>query len=171
MYPELCTRLRGFLRRFAFEPATVDDIVHDTLVRAHAARTRFEPRGVDPESAVFSWYIKIAHNLATDHMRGCGGRRTFSTVVEHVDLSTPETVLDERRCRARAKAQVDVALRRLGTNERSLVKRTKLDGERPAALARENGIKPGAMRARVHRAFNAFRRELECVTGVPCQAA
>ncbi len=137
--------------------------MQDTMLRAHMARRRFEPRGRDPNLAVVAWYMRIARNVAYDHVRtqASNGRGPLLERQANDDpRADPESALESRRTRQRARARVREALAGLDDNQRVLVRQTKLDEIRPCQLADDYGVTPGAMRVRVHRAFTAFRQAL-----------
>lgn len=55
------------LRRILGRDAPVEDLVHDVFVRAFEALDRLDERG-----ALGPWLMRIAHNLAVDHLRRRG---------------------------------------------------------------------------------------------------
>ncbi|MCH9688668.1 MAG: RNA polymerase sigma factor [Deltaproteobacteria bacterium] len=167
MYPQLRRRLRCLLRPLCGNDAAIDDVIQDTLLRAHKARRRFEPRGRDPNLAVVAWYMRIARNVAYDHVRSEASNNRGPTVEREANEDPrpdPETALESRRQQQRAREAVDNALANLDHDQRALVRLTKLDDVRPCTLANEYGVSPGAMRVRVHRAFTAFRQALEAAS-------
>jgi len=64
LFAEFQTQLKSYLYRLLTDRNDVDDLAHDTFVRAFSGISTF-----NRESSLKTWVFKIATNLAYDHLR------------------------------------------------------------------------------------------------------
>jgi len=64
LFAEFQSQLKSFLYRLLTDRNDVDDITHDTFIRAFSKISTF-----NEESSLKTWVFKIATNLAYDHLR------------------------------------------------------------------------------------------------------
>jgi RNA polymerase sigma-70 factor (ECF subfamily) len=64
LFAEFQNQLKSYLYRLLTDPDDVDDLTHDTFVKAFTKLSTF-----NQESSLKTWVFKIATNLAYDHLR------------------------------------------------------------------------------------------------------
>lgn len=67
---ELRVPLTGYCYRMIGAAADADDVVQETIIRAHRALDRFDPN----RSRLTTWVHRIAHNACVDHLRSARRR-------------------------------------------------------------------------------------------------
>jgi len=138
--------LRRFARAFVSDPADVDDLVQEAVVRAYRARDGF--RG---EASELSWLRRILRNLAIDRAR----RPDREVLVEDVELAWRDDAytVDAGEVVALAEQRDDLldALSRLSHAYRSVVVLHDLEGWTVAEVAHELEIGLPAAKQRLRR--------------------
>lgn len=138
--------LRRFARAFASDPADVDDLVQETVVRAYRARGGF--RG---EASELSWLRRILRNLAIDQAR----RPEREVSVDDVELAWRDDAytVDAAEVVALAEERDDLldALSRLSHAYRSVVVLHDLEGWTVADVAAELELGLPAAKQRLRR--------------------
>ncbi len=161
LYALVAPRLLGYLLKMARQRALADDLLQQTFMKVHRARSAYV-RGADP----VPWIYAIAHRTFLDDART--KKRAIVRVGDGDDL--PEQQADlrgdapERRDDPRAdpelmKAAID-ALAQLPEQQREAVVLTKLEGKSVAEAAEIAGTTVGAMKVRAHRGYEALRKLL-----------
>lgn len=161
LYALVAPRLLGYLLKMARQRAVAEDLLQQTFMKVHRARTAYV-RGADP----LPWIYSIAHRTFLDEARRL--KRAVVRVGEGDEL--PEQQADlrgntaERRDEPRAEpalvqAALD-ALAELPAQQREAVVLTKLDGKSVAEAAEIAGTTVGAMKVRAHRGYEALRKLL-----------
>lgn len=166
LHDVLAPRVRSRLARLVRNPATVDDLVQLTFLRAHAARDRFESMPERIDRAVEAWYLAIARNVALDHMRQTYRRdRRHDTLVARGDVAglglpdapiTAEQAALDREEQSEIARLVRDAIGELPESQREVVALHKLRGMPMADIGERLGVRPGALRVRAHRAYKAL---------------
>jgi RNA polymerase sigma-70 factor (ECF subfamily) len=161
LYALVAPKLLGYLMRMARSRALADDLLQQTFLKVHRARSAYI-RGSDP----LPWIYSIAHRTFLDE-----ARKQKRAIVKVGDGDVlPEVAAgiggesDDRRDDPRvdpdvAKAAID-ALQSLPEQQREAVVLTKLDGKSVAEAAEIAGTSVGAMKVRAHRGYEALRRLL-----------
>ena len=157
-------RISGDLERLV----DVEDVLHQTMVRAAGAIGRFEPR---QEGAFRAWLKTIADNLIKDAQkkkrrerragapdgppRDAGQDSSWAALVERIagDGSTP-SVKTQRRENAR---RLRVALAALPDAYREVIERHYLREQSLARIAEDMGVSKGAIRSTCYRARKRLR--------------
>jgi RNA polymerase sigma-70 factor, ECF subfamily len=161
LYAVVAPRLLGYLVRMTRERAVAEDLLQQTFLKLHRARTAYV-RGADP----VPWIYSIAHRTFLDEARR--GKRAVVRVGDGDELPEQRADLrgetDDRRDEPRAdpelvRATLD-ALAELPEPQREAVVLTKLDGKSVAEAAEIAGTTVGAMKVRAHRGYEALRRLL-----------
>jgi len=161
LYALVAPRLLGYLLKMARQRAVADDLLQQTFLKVHRARTAYV-RGADP----IPWIYAIAHRTFLDEARK--QKRAVVRVAEGDELPEQQADLrgdsDDRRDEPRADtellgAALD-ALAELPTQQREAVVLTKLDGKSVAEAAEIAGTTVGAMKVRAHRGYEALRKLL-----------
>jgi RNA polymerase sigma-70 factor (ECF subfamily) len=161
LYALVAPKLLGYLVRMARSRALADDLLQQTFLKIHRARSAYV-RGADP----LPWIYSIAHRTFLDEARK--QKRAIVRVGDGDVL--PEVAAgiggesDDRRDDPRvdldvAKEAIE-ALQSLPQQQREAVVLTKLDGKSVAEAAEIAGTSVGAMKVRAHRGYEALRRLL-----------
>lgn len=160
LYALVSPRLYGYLVKMARSRPVADDLLQQTFMKVHRARTAYI-RGADP----VPWIYSIAHRTFLDE-----ARRTKRAVVRVGDEDAlPEIAADlegqtvDRRDDGADPELVQAALDALASlpaQQREAVVLTKLEGKSVAEAAEIAGTTVGAMKVRAHRGYEALRNLL-----------
>jgi len=161
LYALVAPRLLGYLLKMARQRAVADDLLQQTFLKVHRARTAYV-RGADP----IPWIYAIAHRTFLDEARK--QKRAVVRVPEGDELPEQQADLrgdsDDRRDEPRADTELLgaalAALAELPAQQREAVVLTKLDGKSVAEAAEIAGTTVGAMKVRAHRGYEALRKLL-----------
>jgi len=164
LYRRVAPRVRRQLRSRVGDPQQIEDLVQLVFLRAHAARTRYEPRTHDEDEALVAWFCAIARNTATNFVRGrCRERLQFGDDAERIladaldDRDDVESALVHRVVLDERRARVQAAIERLPARQREVVRLHKLEGVPMAEVARRLGVRDVAVRVRAHRAYESLK--------------
>ncbi len=170
VYDIVTPRMRSAVRKLVRDEATTDDLVQQALLKAHAARDRFEERPGDPDATVIAWYLAIARHVALDFLRAQGraekrrvrARKDQDPVIERVasGYDPLQLQIDEETRDAQIHAVRD-AIAELPESQRKVVELHKLRGLAMKDVAERLGIRSGAARVRAHRAYKSLQKSLE----------
>jgi RNA polymerase sigma-70 factor, ECF subfamily len=161
LYALVAPRLLGYLLKMARSRALADDLLQQTFMKVHRARTAYV-RGADP----LPWIYAIAHRTFLDDARK--NKRAIVQVGEGDDLPEQQADLrgdaperkDEPRADPELVQQAIDALAQLPEQQREAVVLTKLEGKSVAEAAEIAGTTVGAMKVRAHRGYEALRKLL-----------
>jgi RNA polymerase sigma-70 factor, ECF subfamily len=170
LHRRLEPRVRSRLGRMLRDEALVEDLVQQTFMRAHQARTRYAAGTSQADKAVEGWYLAIARNVALDHLRHTYRRERRHSVLasrgEVEGMGVPEMTPDpeaswitDELADERARS-VRSAIDQLPKSQRDVVTLHKLRGLGMSEIADRLGVRPGALRVRAHRAYKALARLL-----------
>ncbi|HXY28841.1 MAG TPA: sigma-70 family RNA polymerase sigma factor [Acidimicrobiales bacterium] len=158
LYRHLHPRLRAFFaRRMGRE--TAEDAVNETLAKAIAGITRYEPGATGFDG----WVFGIARHVHADHYRRSARDRRERQVAHRVDGSGPENSLpvdhdlDLRDDHARLRAHFD----RLDPGEQEILELRVVAGLSSDQVAALLGKSPGAVRTAQSRALTHLRHLVE----------
>ncbi len=170
LHRRLEPRVRARLGRMLRDEALVEDLVQQTFMRAHQARTRYAAGTMQADKAVEGWYLAIARNVALDHLRHTYRRDRRHAVLaargEVEGMGVPELTLDPEEARIADELadervrSVRSAIDQLPKSQRDVVTLHKLRGLGMSEIAERLGVRPGALRVRAHRAYKALARLL-----------
>lgn len=172
LFDRLAPQVRAQIRGKISDPATAEDLLQQTFMKAHGARERFAtPAGTDPDRAVAVWYSAIARNATIDHLRriyreravklDTGGDAALDLLDSLRDTSpSSEDRAIEREQQHGLAARIRAALSSLPSNQREVVTMHKLQGRPMAEIAEELGIREGTLRVRAHRGYKALASAL-----------
>ena len=163
LYALLAPRLLGYLVSLIGERATAEDLLQQTFLKVHQARSAYV-RGAEP----MPWLYTIAHRTFLDEIR----RRKSSRVKlsrEPADVPDPPAALDGTAEAAGASSPYEAtlgsaaiaALEKLPASQREALVLTKVHGRSVAEAAAIMGTTPGAIKLRAHRAYVTLRKLLE----------
>lgn len=124
------------------QPAAVDDVVQETLLRVMSRRQRLDT------TALLPYALVVARNLvATDGRDAMRTRRNLPRLLDRSEPDRPEDVV-LRREQERA---LVAALASLPPKDRSVLLDHELHGRDTVALAADSGATPGGVAARLAR--------------------
>jgi RNA polymerase sigma-70 factor, ECF subfamily len=156
LYDLLLPRLYPYLLRRTRDAALAEDLLQQTLLNVHRARSSFIP-GAD----VWAWVFAIARRLAIDSVRVASRERRLAGDAEMLaddgGAAGAEAVVGAKELAVRFEGEL-AALPESQRVAYSLVKRRGLS---LAAAAEALAITIGALKVRVHRAERALRTALE----------
>jgi RNA polymerase sigma-70 factor, ECF subfamily len=159
---ELRPSLQGFIRRQISNDAAVEDIVQTVLLSLHRARHSYRS-----EHLFEPWLWAIARNALTDFQRKRARRngREEPLPDENAlpDGFSGATSFESRAGRDPVGLSRDLehALSRLPASQQEAVLLLHLEGLSVIEAAVRAHVSPGALKARVHRAYRALRSLLE----------
>src|SRR5687768_14665538 len=153
LYALVAPRLLHYLLRMVGERALADDLLQQTFLKVHKARSAYV-RGAAP----LPWLYAIAHRTCLDELR----RRQRAHVRVAADADAPLEGRADLSGREEGEAPdepADPALTRaalaalddLPPNQKEALVLTKLNGRSIAEAAAITGATPGAIKLRVHR--------------------
>lgn len=153
---------RAFLRKRLSDDALVEDLLQQSLVKA--VERGHELNNYD--SAV-SWFYRMLRNAVVDYYRShAADRRKVDGLLDELVTSGEDRMpgLDEVRptlcaCLAPLVSQLRPAYA-------DLIRRVDLEGESPAAVAKELNVTSNNLTVRLHRARQALRATLEKTCGI-----
>ncbi|HBZ71139.1 MAG TPA: RNA polymerase subunit sigma [Deltaproteobacteria bacterium] len=159
---ELRPSLQGFIRRQISNDAAVEDIVQTVLLSLHRARHSYRS-----EHLFEPWLWAIARNALTDFQRKRSRRNGREEPLPD-ENALPDGFLapsssDTRAGRDQVALSRDLehALSRLPASQQEAVLLLHLEGLSVIEAAVRAHVSPGALKARVHRAYRALRTLLE----------
>jgi len=159
---ELRPSLQGFVRRQISNDSAVEDIVQTVLLSLHRARHTYRS-----EHLFEPWLWAIARNALTDFQRKRARRNGREEPLPD-ENALPDGFLtpmpaDHRAARHQVGLSRDLehALSRLPALQKEAVLLLHLEGLSVIEAALRAHVSPGALKARVHRAYRALRTLLE----------
>lgn len=154
-YRQLLSEVIPTLQKFATSKlrglsSEIDDVVQEAVVAIHSARQTYHP-----SRSFTSWMSAITRHKIIDCYRRNGVRQM-------VDIEN----VAESELRSEDSFEVDnseellEALKKLPEQHRRAVELTKLEGLSTQEAAQKLGVSPGALRVRIHRAYEMLREDL-----------
>jgi RNA polymerase sigma-70 factor, ECF subfamily len=160
LYGRYWPSVRGYIGLRLHDRGTAEDLTQEVFRRAFVAIGRYEHRGVDFGAFV----VTIARNLVADYYKGGAYRLAAASVgsqellVERADddrWSNPEYCA----VHGAAVAALTEALGQLTTEQQTCIELRFLRGLSVAETAAAVGKNEGAVKALLHRATSALRRD------------
>jgi RNA polymerase sigma-70 factor, ECF subfamily len=159
VYDALAPRLYGYLLRQSRQRARADDLLQQTMLHIHRARSTFIPG-----SDVTPWAFAIARRLLIDSLRR--GRREVLSDDGEVDPGADHGPMADEVAEARELAlRVERVLAKLPRSQRTAFELIKNEGLSVAEAAQVLGTTVAAVKLRAHRAYQALRSALGDVLG------
>jgi RNA polymerase sigma-70 factor (ECF subfamily) len=149
----------GYVRSIVRDPHEAEDITQQLFLKLIRVLGQYEPRGV-PFSA---WMLRLAHNLAMDHMRAPSRRLTPCEEVRPTDTTEDDTD-DRARC-------LKLALRSLPEDQRNVLVLRHLAGLTPAEIAHQMGRSESSIHGLHHRGRRAIQTHLRLLESAPATVA
>jgi RNA polymerase sigma factor (sigma-70 family) len=154
VYDALAPRLMTYLLKRTEDPADAADVLQETMLHVHRARSDFIG-----DAAVAPWAFAIARRLLVDAQRQKQRRPPAENVVlETCPSQAPgaDEVLHARELSSR----MERTLAELPARQRTTFELTRGDGLSLAQAAEILGTTVGAAKLRLHRAYDALRSVL-----------
>jgi RNA polymerase sigma-70 factor (ECF subfamily) len=158
VYERLAPRLRLHLRRIIQDASRVDDLVQQTFLRIHLARSTFTPG-----CAVRPWAWTIAERLAIDLRRRLRHEQPLDEEgLRMLTASTPTagTAEDELSVSECAKT-VDAVLAGVSRGQRAAYNLVRLQGMAIADAAASLRTTTNGIKLRLHRVSKSLRAALD----------
>ena len=153
---------RQFVRRRVGDEGVAQDILQQSLTRAVA---RYH--SLHNEESVLAWFYRILHHAVADYYRTQGSEsRRNQAFLQELTISGDHQQPPPGEVQATACACLHGLLPTLRGNYAELIKRIDLDGESPAAVAKELKISRNNLTVRLHRARQSLRASLEDACGI-----
>ena len=152
LYSLYAEALRRYVEQFCPDPASAEDIVQETFIRAW----RHLPRLSADDRPVRAWLYRVARNLMIDANRAARTRPIAVPGPSAGEIGTDsgmEEILDRQL--------VSAALQHLSPAHQTVLVEAFYRGGTMAAVARELGIPHGTARSRLHYALEALRKQLQ----------
>jgi RNA polymerase sigma-70 factor, ECF subfamily len=157
LYDRYSVRVRAYLTGLLKDEDEAQDLAQIVFVRLFAKLHLYRPA----EAPFHAWLLRIARNLAYDHMR----RRRPIPVEEFPELEAPT---DDHAVRDRSRSLRD-AFSALPTDQRSVAWRRHVLGFSPTEIAQQLGRSEASIHGLHNRARTALKAQLiarECVPSV-----
>jgi RNA polymerase sigma-70 factor, ECF subfamily len=159
VYDALAPRLYGYLLRQTRQRSRADDLLQQTMLHIHRARSTFIPG-----AEVTPWAFAIARRLLVDSIRRSS--REVLTDDGEVDPGPDHGPMADEVAQARELAlRVERVLSKLPQSQRTAFELIKNEGLSVAEAAQVLGTTVAAVKLRAHRAYEALRRALGDVLG------
>jgi RNA polymerase sigma-70 factor (ECF subfamily) len=134
----------------------LEDLVQTTFFEAHRSAKRFSGR-----SAVSTWILGIAMNIARHHARGEARRRAAMVAVARTAPATDSQGPDERASRRQSLERLQLGVDSLPYRFRVVFLLCDLEGVRGTEVARMLGVPEGTVWRRLHEARERLRAFIE----------
>jgi RNA polymerase sigma-70 factor (ECF subfamily) len=159
VYDALAPRLYGYLLRQTRERSRAEDLLQQTMLHIHRARTSFIPG-----AEVTPWAFAIARRLLVDSVRR--GKREVLADDGEVEGGPDKGPAADELVQARELAhRVEGVLAKLPQSQRAAFELIKNEGLSVAEAAQVLGTTVAAVKLRAHRAYEALRGALGDVIG------
>lgn len=156
VYRLIAPRLYGYLMRKTANPERTEDLIQQTMLQIHRARSSFA-RGADP----LPWVFTIARRLLIDSVRNKRRQRALLLQASEVfTMVRSKSSPDEMILARQAAARVAVGLSRLPQQQRIAFKLLREQQLSLAEAAATLNVTRNVMKVRLHRAQSALRTAL-----------
>ena len=147
----------GVARAQGVRPASVDDVVQETLLTIHRARQTY-----DPSRSFTAWLRMIAQRRAIDGLRRAGrtGAREIHEPLAYENHADPGGDPEEAAFGMNQAARLVAALGKLPARQRDAIEQIALRGYSLAEAAVATGRTAGSLRVNWHRAIQTLRSQL-----------
>jgi len=160
LFERWAARLLRFLERMVKDTAVAEELVQETFLRVHRARSRYEP-----DAKFSTWLYTIASNVARNELRRPFRRAPHdSTDAERegapLELAAEESPVDEIVNARREGSEVEAALQKLPERQRAALWLAAVEGLPYAEVAQALDTSESSVKALVHRARVALAEQL-----------
>ena len=155
------SQLRRSARRFVRQPADVDDLIQETLMKAWRAYPTLAP-----DSHIGGWLYRIMVNTWISRYRATQRRPSELLVADHFEDAFARggsTASDVSELAGAPALEVQRAVQALPEAQRIVVYYALVEGRRQKDISAITGIPIGTVMSRLHRARQSLRASLaEC---------
>ncbi len=160
LYRRYWPNVRSYIGRRILDRGTAEDLTQDVFGRAFLAMRRYEERGADFGAFV----VTIARNIVADYFKSAKTRAASSLIFDYGQLAEAVDVdrwVNPEYCAVHGSevAALTEALSRLTEDQRMCVELRFLQGLSSLETAVALGKNEGAIKALLHRATSALRRD------------
>ncbi|HUB94667.1 MAG TPA: sigma-70 family RNA polymerase sigma factor [Stellaceae bacterium] len=155
LYVTYSHNVYGYVRSIVRDDHEAEDVTQHVFARLITALPRYDDRGVP----FYAWLLRMARNLAIDHIRA----NRFSPVQTAVDFEPASSEGEFDRAEA-----VRAALATLPTEQREVVVLRLILGFSASEIADRTGRTESSVHGLQHRGRRALRRALEELESTPC---
>jgi RNA polymerase sigma-70 factor (ECF subfamily) len=153
LYITYSSNVYGYVRSIVRDDHEAEDVTQNVFAKLMTALVKYDDRGVP----FFAWLIRLARNLAIDHLRA-----NRLTPTENVLDPGSSTGANEDRVEA-----VRAALAALPEDQREVVVLRHIVGLTPGEIADRMGRTESAIHGLHHRGRRAFQRTLTELNSTP----
>jgi RNA polymerase sigma-70 factor (ECF subfamily) len=157
LYVTYAHNIYGYVRSIVRDEHEGEDVTQHVFAKLMTKLARYDDRGVP----FFAWLLRLARNVAIDHLRANRLTPTERVLDPNqstgVDLDQAETVR--------------VALATLPDEQRQVVILRHVVGLTPGEIADQMGRSESSIHGLHHRGRRALQRELQRLDSTPCTAA
>ncbi|MBV8356333.1 MAG: RNA polymerase sigma factor [Deltaproteobacteria bacterium] len=137
-----------FLRRRVADEHELDDVCQETLLAIYESRHTYEPsRPFEP------WMFAIARHVGAAHFKRYASRTSWQKIVDEL----PEKAA---RDLGNLRLRFQEAMAQLPEIQREALVMMKVNGFSLQEASEQTGSSVGALKVRVHRAYEALRKNL-----------
>jgi RNA polymerase sigma-70 factor (ECF subfamily) len=140
---------RFFLAQFSSR-ADADDLLQETWLRIHRVRHTYRPG-----EPVLPWFYAIARRVRIDHYR----RASRTTARERTLEEMSEVAATFAREDGQAADDLETLLTPLSESQREVIRMMKVAGMSLEEVARATSCSVGAVKQKVHRAYERLREK------------
>ena len=148
LFKEVGPLITRFLRRRRSDNTEIEDICQDAMIAVYKSRHTYQPeRPFEP------WLFAIVRKVSAEHFRRERQRLGFLIQVDEL----PEICL---KAGSSQDLELREAMEQLSPGQMEALSLTKVIGLSIEEAARRTGTSVGAMKVRVHRAYESLKRAL-----------
>ena len=154
LYVTYSHNIYGYVRSIVRDDHEAEDVTQHVFAKLITTIVKYDDRGVP----FFAWLLRLARNLAIDHLRANR-------------LTPTESVLDPNAGSTASLDQAETvrsALEALPSEQREVVVLRHVVGLTPGEIADRMGRTESSIHGLHHRGRRALRRELERLDSTPC---
>lgn len=153
---------RAFLRKRLSDDTVVEDLLQQSLMKAVERSHELKKS----DSAV-SWFYRILRNAVVDYYRShAADQRKVKGLLQEMAASGEDQAPALDDLRPTVCACLGPLLNRMRPAYADLIRRIDLEGESPAAVAKDLKVTSNNLTVRLHRARQALRTSLEQSCGL-----
>jgi RNA polymerase sigma-70 factor, ECF subfamily len=140
--------IANFLRRRIFDQNELDDVCQETLLAIYESRHTYEPqRPLEP------WIFAIARHVGATHFKRYASRASWQQLMEELpEKSTHDS--------GSLRIKLQQAIAQLPEFQRQAFMMMEVEGLSLAEATERTGSSVGALKVRMHRAYQALKKGL-----------
>jgi RNA polymerase sigma-70 factor, ECF subfamily len=154
LYVSYSHNIYGYVRSIVRDDHEAEDVTQHVFAKLMTTLVKYDDRGVP----FFAWLLRLARNVAIDHLRA-----NRLTPTENVIDSEASSETDADRAET-----VRAALATLPDEQREVVVLRHVVGLTPGEIADRMGRTEGSIHGLHHRGRRALQRELARLESTPC---